>query len=1554
MRCLAYFLLACVVQGNTVEDKTEDRSFQSLCFPQEVRDAALARRSSIIFGQLSRRGSRQIRIEIRSWDSHEITTRIAEILLREQLGLDVRVVLFEPHDRFYGSGTATEVYWRLSRGVSGFNGADLNFELWPEEPGPKAARQEALQGNARYASLTNYVGRNSWFIPVQSIDKSTTLWAKLNESMHVVEDVAAGYDEWRGFFPLYHFSTLHESMLTASLLPDATPTCDLLSDEAYASARGENGGRYDCARGTWYPTDGRCCPRHDVDCIGLPCRVLLVNKPTYAPNRNELAVNSSGMPLQILYVEDFETVQRFLNVSIQAKQPVILQWWEPSWMITPDQFIRFDMTPHFYCENGGEQSNTLLPDTPTCDFPGQSLEKMGNAELSDAEPTAWIMAQRLRVDFESIYRLSARTLSSTWTPFHDTQRVREENPHLSNNSILYWQSACDFLRLEQASCDSTDKSCYKHWLETTQEVSFELMDTLFFIATACLAVAIATAILRGDDGYTTGYAGLSPVDFVYNIWDKISKRTTRTRLVVSNAISAEHSRRVRASFQTGLRRGSSHLFNAEEFSAASQKALKPCCISFGRTKIIVSNKATFVSVPVLRVGESKEKITVRIESVDGMVGVPAKYGREYGTMTSPLEIQADLVADPRVVTLEFSTRTRVGFIYVELLNPTGVVTEYNGFANFHLKLVEASHDDVMLGPLNEVNVEIVDVGAFPDEASSETLKSLSELKTKDGTMKRPASVRDLFSDTNIYSKSTADVKANLSARLALVFGFLRRVTRVNGVRKKVVKHQIVSFFIAAHDNFLVPYMYKQIISYGVDGRRMDISLSIALFMLALYFTKYYIRLNFFHGSFLIVQHLRSLLCRKYLSLSMEDRALHFIDESALQEAYRVAFVFTCEEIRENCYKSVFHHGLPNFYGVVFSIAYIGYTISIGRSQGDVGEESMYAVIATTVLLLLVVSLWYSVRARISVLIWRAELILSRKYETELQHVLSDWRTIRDTWSAQAESSKMIGTYWKYIREGQYRMWYHRFYTTWTYEHCRTFFYYVLWALAPFFTSSAEFVPLIQVIQSLGSSAQQLAENFLNLLVSSQQVGEVAALLNESGEIVRRANKEVLSSEDVTRHANFSMQMDKLLHGSESKVWDFLHKSDKSSRKTIDDANDLNARTSTLQLAHAVSSGELVTLQTEAFDEVVNLFKSWSRLLSSDGWAGYLLVRDVYLKLPEPVGSLFKSFCIGDLLSTKPAIKTNVERRSFHKIPRAFNPSGEPMELDICTHLPADHVIGLRSLTDDSCSRTAQRVLLGMWHGRFHPEHGSCHCLLISDLIADSEISLPASKSLIDNLLFVRGRRFFDIDGKTRKEGAPIEPVCQRFMYQLCKLAGVSERVIGAEPTIKWATGETMTSPLLDKEDVIKLLLVRSALARPDALLIDRICEGFAPATQRCMFDFMHAYKNGEFEQLYAEMVGLGSVDGPMHSRTVVVSANDQCLCLGLRSEDPVLTLLSSSEAIISTKQRSLPEAAEIMDGWMQEHAVPTSEITITLRGSPARLGTSHNSEIETETEVSAS
>ena len=86
-------------------------SSETFCFPAAQR---APKRGSLLF-----RGPKALRIEIRGWSSHKVMSRAAEILLREQLGMDVEVIKFGTNATSLGPP-----YARLASGD-----VDLNFGM---------------------------------------------------------------------------------------------------------------------------------------------------------------------------------------------------------------------------------------------------------------------------------------------------------------------------------------------------------------------------------------------------------------------------------------------------------------------------------------------------------------------------------------------------------------------------------------------------------------------------------------------------------------------------------------------------------------------------------------------------------------------------------------------------------------------------------------------------------------------------------------------------------------------------------------------------------------------------------------------------------------------------------------------------------------------------------------------------------------------------------------------------------------------------------------------------------------------------------------------------------------------------------------------------------------------------------------------------------------------------------------------------------------------------------------------------------------------------------
>ena len=265
-----------------------DETSTKFCLPEKDR-IPFSHRNSFFFGRDSRVGTRTLRLEIRSWGAHRVTTRLAEILLREHVGLDVVVQSFSRADGCDGSPGA-HAYERLANGT-----ADINFELWPANF--MTDRSQALR-SATYMGKLDYAGRSGWFVPVASLQNAYPQhWATLHPNGTVAEAHAQGLDPWRGFFPLFDFNHLYSQLMRADQLAQPESSCSTQGNSVQPAH-----GAYNCEEGTWYPTDGRCCPRgHTCTSSVMPCRALYVQSPTYDSGRNEEAIHLSGLPLQILY-----------------------------------------------------------------------------------------------------------------------------------------------------------------------------------------------------------------------------------------------------------------------------------------------------------------------------------------------------------------------------------------------------------------------------------------------------------------------------------------------------------------------------------------------------------------------------------------------------------------------------------------------------------------------------------------------------------------------------------------------------------------------------------------------------------------------------------------------------------------------------------------------------------------------------------------------------------------------------------------------------------------------------------------------------------------------------------------------------------------------------------------------------------------------------------------------------------------------------------------------------------------------------------------------------
>ena len=103
-----------------------------------------------------------IKLELLTWSSQKLVTRVAEILMREKLGyLDVSV------RDYSGSGEDTSGY-AYNRTASGE--VSFNFELWPTfyEKEREAALSADSPG-ARPLGYHTFSARSGWYVPIKSL-----------------------------------------------------------------------------------------------------------------------------------------------------------------------------------------------------------------------------------------------------------------------------------------------------------------------------------------------------------------------------------------------------------------------------------------------------------------------------------------------------------------------------------------------------------------------------------------------------------------------------------------------------------------------------------------------------------------------------------------------------------------------------------------------------------------------------------------------------------------------------------------------------------------------------------------------------------------------------------------------------------------------------------------------------------------------------------------------------------------------------------------------------------------------------------------------------------------------------------------------------------------------------------------------------------------------------------------------------------------------------------------------------------------------------------------
>ena len=620
--------------------------------------------------------------------------------------------------------------------------------------------------------------------------------------------------------------------------------------------------------------------------------------------------------------------------------------------------------------------------------------------------------------------------------------------------------ACDFLReLSMPMCTADQPACWTAWVSPSVDalpaswrtlpfaqyftMPSSLMSDRLVLTMICLLVVGAIYVLRrGDDGYTCGRAKQTLPDLLQFLWrSTCACARGKPAHTVTFAEDSEDGK-------------GSHLKpqNAED----SDVAVVGTSVSLGRSTIIVSASDSYVAIPVLRVDDAEGTSRVTVRTRNGIEGNPALLGRDYGALRPCPKSEPPVVQNKLV--LEFEPRTRLKFVYVDLLAREKRVTGEHDLADFWIDLSSAeeraSAGACAIGPVKHCNVRVIKLEAFPSLHLK--LLSSSNPDNSKAVLKRNASA--LSASNVVYAPSKI---SDVYWRFALVQAFLREIFRINGLKRKVFWHQLTCIYLAFIDSFIYPIMYSYIIAFGVQAQRTDMAMWIALLMMLLLLIKFRIKLNYFHGSTLVMQHMRSMLARKFLSLRRDD---HNRDPNIAQD-FRVAIHITCDEIRSQTYEGVFHNGLPHVYGVIMSTLYV-----------LVFQFSNFTLIALAGLVPISL-IWYMLRARRGAAIAMLEFSLLREVEEKLENLVQNWRLVQESGGEQNVARQVFDGFEKLIDKGLWVTGYHRFYTSWFYTSVRLLVLYVLWLISPtFIGETANFVALNTALGSLGSSLQVRARS----------------------------------------------------------------------------------------------------------------------------------------------------------------------------------------------------------------------------------------------------------------------------------------------------------------------------------------------------------------------------------------------------------------------------------------------------------------------------------------------
>mmetsp|Transcript_34583 Transcript_34583/g.79061 ORF Transcript_34583/g.79061 Transcript_34583/m.79061 type:complete len:2005 (-) Transcript_34583:238-6252(-) len=310
-----------------------------ICFQESERPGQVDRSNQAIY------------LSHKDWLSHNLATTVAEIVLREYMGLNV-INVFNPRaSAFFGEQMSVELY-------------DIDMENWHVK---EANRRYLDSGLVHLAGSTGYPGRVGLYVGTEAVEES-------NVADYYKFYLNATHAAGKGF-------ATHSETTLREVSGSSFPAC---VEHAWCGT-GE-------LEGYW------ASPK----CEGNPsgCLEVVLGPPTWLTGHTEQLVNNWGLEVVIAYYGGSSKIKEAV-AGYDAKGLFIpFVGWEPDAWLSQAAATRISFPDYSF---GCLRNDTFEPSGPvTCDFPPTALSKLVTKRVVDSSKAALSVIESIEILLEDM------------------------------------------------------------------------------------------------------------------------------------------------------------------------------------------------------------------------------------------------------------------------------------------------------------------------------------------------------------------------------------------------------------------------------------------------------------------------------------------------------------------------------------------------------------------------------------------------------------------------------------------------------------------------------------------------------------------------------------------------------------------------------------------------------------------------------------------------------------------------------------------------------------------------------------------------------------------------------------------------------------------------------------------------------------------------------------------------------------------------------------------------------------------------------------------------